>query len=138
MTVRVVRRVMQQRMTEIFLVGVGGFAGAAARYLVGVALSAQLSAFPFATLLVNLAGCLIVGVLSELSSTTSLLPPELRLILATGFCGGFTTFSSYINETSVLLRSGELFPAVFYLAVSVVLGMICLYTGMLLARSFIS
>ncbi|HED31198.1 MAG TPA: fluoride efflux transporter CrcB [Prosthecochloris aestuarii] len=129
---------MQQRMTEIFLVGVGGFAGAAARYLVGVALSAQLSAFPFATLLVNLAGCLIVGVLSELSSTTSLLPPELRLILATGFCGGFTTFSSYINETSVLLRSGELFPAVFYLAVSVVLGMICLYTGMLLARSFIS
>ncbi|ARM30144.1 fluoride efflux transporter CrcB [Prosthecochloris sp. HL-130-GSB] len=129
---------MQQRMTEIFLVGVGGFAGAAARYLVGVALSAQLSAFPFATLLVNLAGCLIVGVLSELSSATSLLPPELRLILATGFCGGFTTFSSYINETSVLLRSGELFPAVFYLAVSVVLGMICLYTGMLLARSFIS
>ncbi|MEC9486992.1 MAG: fluoride efflux transporter CrcB [Prosthecochloris sp.] len=128
---------MQGRYAEVLLVGVGGFAGAAARYLVAVALSAAVSGFPFATLLVNLLGCFLIGAISQLSFTTSLVAPEIRLLLATGFCGGFTTFSSFANETAIMLRSGELFYAAAYISGSFFGGMICLYLGIALARSFV-
>ncbi len=125
---------MQERFTAVLLVGAGGFAGASARYLAAIALSSLTAGFPAATMLVNLLGCLLIGMISELSLTTSLVSSELRLLLATGFCGGFTTFSSYMYEISALLKDGELFYASFYLAGSLVGGMVFLYLGMVLAR----
>ena len=125
---------MQERYAAFLLVGAGGFAGAVARYLVALLLPFIGTGFPFGTLVVNISGCLLIGFLSELSVTTSLVSPELRLLLATGFCGGFTTFSSYMYEVMSLLRDGEMLYASVYLFGSVVGGILCLYIGMQLAK----
>jgi len=125
---------MPERYTALLLVGAGGFVGASARFLVALALPFIGTGFPFGTLAVNLAGCLLIGFISELSVTSSLVSPELRLLLATGFCGGFTTFSSYMYEIMSLLRDGEIFYSTIYLFGSIVGGIICLYFGMQLAK----
>ncbi|ASQ89679.1 camphor resistance protein CrcB [Prosthecochloris sp. GSB1] len=124
---------MQERFAAVLLVGAGGFAGAVARYFVGVALP-FLGGFPAGTFTVNVAGCFLIGLISELSITSALVSPEMRLLLATGFCGGFTTFSSYMFEAVSLLRDGEMLYASVYLFGSVACGILCLYLGMLLAR----
>ncbi len=125
---------MTERYAAFLLVGAGGFVGAVARYLVALLLPFIGTGFPFGTLAVNVAGCLLIGFLSELSVTTSLVSPELRLLLATGFCGGFTTFSSYMYEVMTLLRDGEMLYASIYLFGSIVGGILCLYVGMQLAK----
>jgi len=125
---------MPERYTALLLVGAGGFVGASARFLVALALPFIGTGFPFGTLAVNLAGCLLIGFISELSVTSSLVSPELRLLIATGFCGGFTTFSSYMYEIMSLLRDGEIFYSTLYLFGSIVGGIICLYFGMQLAK----
>ena len=125
---------MSERYAALLLVGAGGFAGAAARYLVALALPFLGTGFPFGTLIVNVSGCLLIGFISELSVTSSLISPELRLLLATGFCGGFTTFSSYMYEIASLLRDGEMYYASLYLFGSIIGGILCLYLGMQLAR----
>lgn len=125
---------MQERYAAFLLVGAGGFAGAVARYLVALALPFIGTGFPFGTLFVNVAGCLLIGFISELSITSSLVSPELRLLLATGFCGGFTTFSSYMYEVMSLLRDGEILYASLYLFGSIIGGILCFYVGMQLAR----
>ena len=125
---------MQERYAALLLVGAGGFAGAVARYLVALALPFLSTGFPFGTLIVNVSGCLLIGFISELSVTSSLVSPELRLLLATGFCGGFTTFSSYMYEIASLLRDGEMLYASLYLFGSIVGGILCLYLGMQIAR----
>ncbi len=125
---------MQERYAALLLVGAGGFVGALLRYLVTLAIPFIGTGFPFATFFVNLAGCFVIGIVSELSVTTSLLSPELRLLLATGFCGGFTTFSSYMYEVMTLLRDGELLYVSLYLMGSVIGGIVCLYLGMQMAR----
>lgn len=125
---------MPERYAALLLVGAGGFAGAVARYLVGLALPFIGTGFPFGTFAVNVAGCLTIGFISELSITTSLVSPELRLLFATGFCGGFTTFSSYMYEIMSLLRDGEMLYASIYLFGSIIGGILCLYIGMQLAR----
>lgn len=125
---------MPERYFTLLLVGAGGFAGAVARYLVALALPFIGTGFPFGTLSVNVAGCLLIGFISELSIASSLVSPELRLLLATGFCGGFTTFSSYMYEVMSLLRDGEILYASIYLFGSIIGGILCFYIGMQLAR----
>ena len=125
---------MPERYAALLLVGAGGFAGAVARYLVGLALPFIGTGFPFGTFAVNVAGCLIIGFISELSITTSLVSPELRLLFAAGLCGGFTTFSSYMYEIMYLLRDGEMLYASIYLFGSIIGGILCLYLGMQIAR----
>lgn len=125
---------MSERYAALLLVGAGGFAGAVARYLVALALPFIGTGLPFGTFIVNLSGCLLIGFISELSITSSLVSPELRLLLATGFCGGFTTFSSYMYEIMSLLRDGEMLYASLYLFGSIVGGILCLYFGMQLAK----
>ncbi|MCW8796650.1 MAG: fluoride efflux transporter CrcB [Chlorobium sp.] len=125
---------MPERYAALLLVGAGGFVGAAARFLVALVLPFIGTGFPFGTLVVNLAGCFLIGFISELSVSSSLVSPELRLLIATGFCGGFTTFSSYMYEIMSLLRDGEIFYSTLYLLGSIVGGIICLYFGMQLAK----
>ncbi|WP_287372308.1 fluoride efflux transporter CrcB [Prosthecochloris sp.] len=125
---------MMERYAALLLVGAGGFAGAVARYLVAFLLPFIGTGFPFGTLTVNMVGCLLIGFVSELSITSSLVSPELRLLLATGFCGGFTTFSSYMYEIASLLRDGEMLYASIYLFGSIIGGIFCLYLGMQLAK----
>lgn len=125
---------MMERYAALLLVGAGGFVGAVARYLVTLALPFIGTGFPFGTLVVNVVGCLLIGFISEMSITSSLVSPELRLLLATGFCGGFTTFSSYMFEIMFLLRDGEILYASIYLFGSIIGGIFFLYIGMQLAK----
>ncbi len=92
-------------MAQILFVGMGGFLGAIARYVtVGLVQGASNGSFPFGTLLVNVAGCVAIGGLSELLEARPVLTSEARAFLVIGLLGGFTTFSAFGNETLNLLR----------------------------------
>lgn len=112
-------------MDRIVLIGVGGAVGSICRYLVSGFVqdrSGSIS-FPFGTLAVNVLGCLFIGILSELAASRGLLSPEARALLIVGLLGGFTTFSTFGNETAALWRDGENTFALANVAASLVLGL---------------
>lgn len=121
----------------ILLVGAGGFVGSVARFL-----SQQLiaryypSSFPWGTLWVNITGCFIIGLIYAMSEKGALISPEMRLLLATGFCGGFTTFSSFAYENITLIRDGELLYTFLYIAASIVIGFLAAYIGVIIVKSY--
>src|SRR5689334_2354223 len=96
-------------MVKIFLAGVGGFAGSALRYVVSGFVQNRSGSirFPFGTLAVNLAGCLVIGFLSQLAETRGFFSADARILIFIGVLGGFTTFSAFGNETINLWRDGE-------------------------------
>lgn len=112
-------------MKNILLVGVGGFAGCVLRYLVVAKLFSQTShdKFPLGTFIVNLIGCLLIGILTGLTEKHQLLGEAERLLLITGLLGGFTTFSAFGLEALGLLRKGDYFFAALYVGGSVCLGL---------------
>ena len=116
-------------MKELLLVSVGSFFGGGLRYLVGKWLGLLLAAvFPWGTIAVNVIGCFLIGVFSSLALGGHI-SPNVKLLLATGFCGGFTTFSTFMNENLLLSRDGNLVTAVLYTALSLILGMAALIVG---------
>jgi CrcB protein len=127
-------------MTNLLLVGLGGFVGSIARYLLGEWILHQTAEarFPWGTFTVNLLGCLAIGVLSGVAERLEMISPTARLFLFTGVLGGFTTFSAFGLETVYLLRRNELWIAAAYTAGSVVVGLLFLWLGLravhLLAR----
>ena len=113
----------------------GGIAGTVARYvLAGAVYERTGAAFPYGTLAVNLLGCFIVGFLDAVFEEKFLLGPNYRILLMTGFCGAFTTFSTFMLETSHLLRDGEFFPALGNVLVSAVAGFIVFRLGVLVGE----
>ena len=122
--------------TNVLLVGVGGFVGSIARYLVAVLFANQMSSvFPFATLAVNIVGCFVIGVLFALSDRGNILSPEWRVLLTTGFCGGFTTFSTFSYESLRLIQGGEYLYVALYVLASVVIGLAATYVGIIVIKS---
>ena len=116
----------------VLLVGLGGFGGSVVRYKLGgyiLHLTAQ-GRFPFSTLVVNVLGCLLVGVLAGLAERFDLFGAETRLFLFTGLLGGFTTFSAFGLDAVFLLRRGELWLAVLYAGASVFLGVTAVWFGL--------
>ena len=85
---------------------------------------------PYGTLLCNILGCFVLGLLTKLSPGDA----QMKLLLTTGFCGGFTTFSTFMNESLFMLRGGQLFVALAYMALSLVLGLICAWVGYNIVR----
>ena len=119
-------------MTNILLVGLGGFIGSVARYKLGgwvLHLTVQ-EKFPVGTFAVNVAGCLVAGVLAGLVEKHELFSAETRLFLFTGLLGGFTTFSAFGLETMFLLRRGEPWVAAIYVGASVLLGVVAVWLGL--------
>ncbi len=125
---------MKRIFFNSLLVGVGGFAGSLARY--GLALAAQrfTVSFPLGTLGANVLGCLIIGGLAQLSGEAGVLSTEARLLLATGFCGGFTTMSSFAYETAQFVRENEYLHAGEYLALTLAASFAAFYAGSLAVK----
>jgi CrcB protein len=115
---------------EILLVALGGSLGSILRYLGAVYTSKLIPAgFPAGTFIVNLLGCFLIGVLIGLSEHRHLLSENHRLLLVTGFCGGFTTFSAFSAESLQLFESGHPLVGILYLAASVLAGIAAVWTG---------
>lgn len=114
----------------LLYVALGGALGSALRYLVGGSVQRAMHAgFPYGTLIVNITGCFIVGVLIKLFMNVEP-PAPLRSLLVVGFCGGFTTFSSFSGETIGLIESGDYARAGAYVLASVVLCLAATGAGM--------
>lgn len=124
-------------MLNILLVGIGGFIGSIARYLTSgyVQQMTQSVGFPYGTLAVNLIGCFVIGVLAELADARGVFTTESRSFVFVGILGGFTTFSSFSNETMNLMRDGEMLPAFANVSVHIVLGLGAVWLGRLVAHA---
>jgi len=113
----------------------GGILGTFARYFLSGTLHRLFGiTFPFGTLIVNLIGCFAIGFLAVLAEEKFLLGPTARVFLMIGFCGAFTTFSTFIFETSNLTKDGESLYAFLNITLSVVLGFLVFRAGVMLAR----
>lgn len=120
---------MRQILINSALVGVGGFAGSIARYGLTLLMQGQSLVIPMGTLVSNLAGCFIIGCLTEMAAPLPQLSPAARLLLGTGFCGGFTTLSSMMYETAQFLRDGEYFHGGVYVAATLAGSMLLFFAG---------
>ena len=122
-------------MSNLLFIGFGGFLGSILRYLLsgyvqGVLKSAD---FPCGTIAVNLAGCLMIGFLSQLAESQGIFTSQTRSLLFIGFLGGFTTFSTFGNETMNLFRDRENVLAVFNLVIHTAFGLGAVWLGRTLA-----
>jgi len=117
------------------LVGTGGFFGAMFRFGLNhvVQKSATLSTFPYGTLVVNMLGCLLIGLAVGFVETRQLVAPEFRLFVIIGLLGGFTTYSTFAFETLVLLRDADYLRAATSVLVHVIVGVILVWAGYALA-----
>jgi fluoride exporter len=121
----------------LLLIGTGGFLGSISRFLASRFVQNNLqSAFPFGTFFVNITGCLLIGVIYGFSDRSSLLTPGWKMFLTAGFCGGFTTFSTFANENLALLRDGAFFHFFIYTILSVILGIGATFIGVLLTKIY--
>jgi fluoride exporter len=120
---------------NLFLVGLGGGIGSLARYLCQKWFSENYPhPFPWGTFLVNLFGCFLIGVIYAASEKSAVFSPQTRLFLITGFCGGFTTFSTFAFENMNLLRSGDILYFSIYTVASVVLGIAGVFGGIAITK----
>lgn len=114
----------------IMIAGTGGFLGTVARFLASRYFqNLFLSAFPFGTFIVNITGCLLIGIFYGMAGKGDLLSPEWRMFLTVGFCGGFTTFSTFAGENIALLKDGDFLYFALYTSLSVFLGLMATYLG---------
>lgn len=118
-------------MDKLLLVGVGGGIGSVLRYVLSTAVQrwAGNGAFPYGTLAVNLIGCLVIGVLAHLAEVRSFFTPEIRAFVFVGLLGGFTTFSSFGNDTLNLWRSDATLGAFMNVAGHIILGLGAVWLG---------
>lgn len=130
---------MNTRLALIGYVALGGALGSAARYLLTVLIQSRAGAgFPVATLLINVTGSILLGFLMRYSLESVTASPEVRLLLTTGFCGGYTTFSTFSYETARLMEDGEWRRGAVYVVASVVLSIAGTIAGFALARGLLS
>jgi len=119
----------------LFLIGTGGFIGSVFRYLTSVYANRLVdSSFPYGTLAVNIIGSFVIGLIFGLSDRFNWPTPEWRLFLATGICGGYTTFSTFSYETISLLREGDWFLGISNISFSIVLCLVATLFGGLLIK----
>lgn len=123
-----------EMLRGFFIAGAGSFLGGGLRFVVAkMAGTLSVGAFPIATFIVNIVGCLVIGFVCGLPLSQGL-SPQSRLFLTTGFCGGFTTFSTFMNESGNLISAGNYLMTGAYLVGSLAAGLLCVWAGNALAK----
>ncbi|MDA9875062.1 fluoride efflux transporter CrcB [Flavobacteriaceae bacterium] len=123
-------------MKQVLLVFIGGGVGSALRYLVGKFLKIPASGFPWSTFSVNVLGSLIIGILMGVTLKNSALSENQTLLLITGLCGGFTTFSAFAYENQVFLKEGDFTNFFIYTLGSIGVGLAAVFLGLFISKNF--
>ena len=122
-------------MLDIVAVGCGGFIGAVLRYLIGLVPVKESTIFPIKTFIINIVGCILIGLIAVYFGKHSDVHPKLILFLKVGICGGFTTFSTFALESSDLIKGGHIGVAALYMLLSMIIGvLVILGTEVLLSK----
>ena len=122
-------------LKTIFFVGLGGAVGSISRYLLsGFISKIYLSNFPIATYVVNIVGCFLIGILMGIFAKYNLQDSDLKWLLITGFCGGFTTFSTFGYENFNLFQTHNYFLSIIYISLSVFFGIFAVGLGLFLSK----
>jgi CrcB protein len=130
---------MIERLMPYLLVGMGSFIGGNARFILGRWVGGAIDArFPLGTFLINVSGCFALGILGGLLASRAVPHADaLRLALGVGFCGGFTTFSTFEYETHALLEDGVWLPALGNMVLSLFVGLLAVRLGVVVGKSWI-
>ncbi|SFD20478.1 fluoride efflux transporter CrcB [Algibacter pectinivorans] len=121
-------------MKNILLVFLGGGFGSSLRYIIGKYLNNPETGIPYGTFAANILGSLLIGIILGLAAKNNTLSQSHTLLLATGFCGGFTTFSTFAYENHVFLKSGDFTSFALYTIASFVIGFLAVFAGMYLVK----
>jgi len=121
-------------MKSFLLVFLGGGLGSGLRYLVSIAMNQYSKVLPFGTFTVNILGCLLIGLILGYTQKENTLTSNQTLLLATGFCGGFTTFSAFANENLELIKNGEILNFSIYTIGSILVGVLAVFIGFYLTN----
>ena len=123
-------------MKQLLLVFLGGGLGSGLRYWISKYLNSAESNIPYGTFTVNILGSLLIGILMGFALKNNTLSHNSLLFLATGLCGGFTTFSAFAYENQVFLKSGDIISFALYTLLSLVIGLAAVFVGLWLGRFF--
>ncbi|TGV03032.1 fluoride efflux transporter CrcB [Flavivirga rizhaonensis] len=121
-------------MKQLLLVFLGGGFGSVLRYIIGKYLNSAETGIPYGTFAANILGSLFIGIILGLAAKNDSLTQNQTLLLATGFCGGFTTFSTFAYENHVFLKSGDFTSFAFYTIASFIVGFLAVFLGMFLVK----
>ena len=121
-------------MKNLFLVFFGGGFGSVLRYIIGKYLNNADNGIPYGTFAANILGSLLIGIILGIAAKNDTLSQSQTLLLATGFCGGFTTFSTFAYENHVFLKSGDFMSFALYTIGSFVIGFLAVFLGMFLVK----
>ncbi|MGB6268589.1 MAG: fluoride efflux transporter CrcB [Olleya sp.] len=121
-------------MKQLVLVFIGGGFGSVLRYIIGKSLNSSQNGIPYGTFLANVLGSLLIGVILGLALKNNTLTNNQTLLLATGFCGGFTTFSTFAYENHVFLKAGDFTSFALYTIASFILGFLAVFLGLWVAK----
>jgi CrcB protein len=120
----------------LILVGMGGFIGTILRFIISKYVQQSTGTiFPWGTFSVNIIGSLLIGIVLGLSEKGNIISTEATLFLTIGICGGFTTFSSFVNDAFVLIDNKEILKMIFYTSISFTIGLLAVFTGRFLIKT---
>ncbi|KAB8152521.1 fluoride efflux transporter CrcB [Kordia sp. TARA_039_SRF] len=123
-------------MKHLLLVFIGGGFGSAMRYLLAKFLNSPVNGIPYGTFAANILGSLLIGIILGIAAKNETISQQYTLLLATGFCGGFTTFSTFAYENHVFLKSGDFMTFFLYTIASFIIGFAAVFLGIFLVKYF--